>query len=82
MCLKIKVKHHNIMIIQVYAPNEIAEETRKLQFYEELRETIKETIKPKDQWIVMGVGFPSDQGFASFVSYCCCYAYIINLLTG
>ena len=54
ICLKIKAKHHNIVIIQVYAPNEIAEEAEKTQFYEELRETIKEHKKSRDQLIVMG----------------------------
>ena len=54
MCLKIKAKHHKIVSIQVYAPNESAEEAGKAQFYEELRETIKEHKKSKDQLIVMG----------------------------
>ena len=42
MCLKLQTKHQNMLIIQVYAPNEVAEETEKVQFNEELKKTIKE----------------------------------------
>ena len=37
ICLKIRTKHHDMVIIQIHAPNEFLEETEKAQFSEELR---------------------------------------------
>ena len=53
ICLKLQRMYHNMEIIQIYAPKEIAEQTEKAQFYEELTETIKEHKKSRDQLIVM-----------------------------
>ena len=44
-----------MVIIQIYTPNEIAEETEKAQFYDVIRETIKEHKKLRDKFIVMGL---------------------------
>ena len=52
-CLKLQSKQRNILIMQVYAPNETAEDVEKDQFYEKLREVIGIHKKSRDQLIVM-----------------------------
>ena len=42
-----------MVTIQIYTPNEIAEEAEEAQFYEELRETIKEHKNCRDHFLVM-----------------------------
>ena len=54
ICQKLQAKQHNNVVIEIYAPNKDAEESEKIQFCDELRDTIKENKKPRDQLIVMG----------------------------
>ena len=54
ICLKIQAKPTDLTIIQVYAPNENANDTEKDIFYEEVNLAIKEHKKYRDQLIIMG----------------------------
>lgn len=52
--LKLQTRQCNILVVQVYAPNEDAHDNDKDSFYEELISWIKENKKSRDQLIIMG----------------------------
>lgn len=55
-CIVIKMKGstQNVLIIQIYAPNEDQDTTASMKFYDDLETIIKENKDHRDQLIIMG----------------------------